>query len=163
MNQKAQVGTQMDMLEKCLVCKKELLKKIYEATREQEAILDTEPFSDEAFESTLQTKEELIALLAQYDEGFENTFGRVRDEVLADRESYRTRIESMQKLITELTEQGVRIQALEQKNRLKLEVYLNSRKQEIKAFNVSSRTVSNYYKSMTGAGKGEAYFMDKKR
>lgn len=163
MNQEAQVGTQMDMLEKCLVCKKELLRKIYEATREQEAILDTEPFSEEAFENTLQAKEELIRLLAQYDEGFENTFARIREAVLSDRERYRARIESMQELIAQLTDQGVRIQALEQKNRLKLEVYLNGRKQEIKAFNVSSRTVSNYYKSMTGAGKGEAYFMDKKR
>lgn len=95
MNQEAQVGTQMDMLEKCLVCKKELLRKIYEATREQEAILDTEPFSEEAFENTLQAKDELIRLLAQYDEGFENTFARIREAVLSDRERYRSRIESM--------------------------------------------------------------------
>ena len=41
--------TQLEILEKCLVCKGELLEKIYEETEEQEAILDTNPFSEEAF------------------------------------------------------------------------------------------------------------------
>ena len=163
MNPKDQVTTQLDMLEKCLVCKQELLKKIYQVTLEQEAILDTEPVSEEAFENTLSEKEELLKLLEQYDQGFENTFGRIREAVLADQNEYRARIETMQQLIKTLTDQGVRIQALEQKNKRKLDIYLDTQRQQIKAFNVSNRTVSNYYKSISGAGKGEAYYMDKKR
>ena len=151
MNQKDQVITQLDMLEKCLVCKQELLKKIYQVTLDQEAILDTEPVSEEAFENTLSEKEELLKLLEQYDQGFENTF------------EYRARIETMQQLIKTLTDQGVRIQALEQKNKRKLDIYLDSQRQQIKTFNVSNRTVSNYYKSISGASKGESYYMDKKR
>ena len=163
MNQKDQVITQLDMLEKCLVCKQELLKKIYQVALNQEAILDTEPVSEEAFENTLSEKEELLKLLEQYDQGFENTFGRIREAVLADQKEYRARIETMQQLIKTLTDQGVRIQALEQKNKRKLDIYLDSRRQQIKTFNVSNRTVSNYYKSISGASKGEAYYMDKKR
>lgn len=163
MNQTEQTMTQLAMLEKCLASKQELMKQIYQVTREQEAILDTEPFSEEAFEGTLRAKEEMIATLQQYDRGFEATFGRIRENVLANKESYRGSIEHMQQQIAELTEQGIRIQVLEQKNKLKLDVYLNGRKKQIKQFNVGSRTVSNYYKSMSGNGQGEAYFMDKKR
>ena len=163
MQQEEQVMTQVDMLEKCLVCKRELLTKIYQVTQEQQAILDTEPFSEEAFEGTLKAKEEMIATLQQYDQGFEATFGRIREAVLANKELYRAKIEHMQALITELTGQGAHIQTLEQQNKTKLEIYLNSRKQQIKSFHVNNRTVSNYYKSIGGNTGSESYFMDKKR
>ncbi len=156
------VLTQLEMLEKCLMCKDELLTKIYEETREQEAILDTDPFSEEAFDGTLQRKEEHIEKLAQYDQGFEQIFARIKDEVIANKERYRTPVENMQRLIGEVTEKAMRIRSLEQKNRVKLEIYFNSRRQQIKNFNVSNRTVSNYYKSMSSGGKADAYFMDKK-
>lgn len=155
--------TQLEMLEKCLVCKDELLTEIYRETREQEAILDTEPFSEEAFEGTLQRKGECIEKISRYDQGFEQIFARIKEIVIEKKELYRACIERMQKLIREVTEKAMRIQSLEQKNKVKLEIYFNSRKQQIKNFNVSSRTVSNYYKSMSAGGKAEPYFMDKKR
>ena len=61
------------------------------------------------------------------------------------------------------TKKAVRIQSLEQKNKVKLEIYFSNRRQQIKNFNVSSRTVSNYYKSMSSGGKADAFFMDKKQ
>lgn len=155
--------TQLEMLEKCLVCKDELLTEIYKETREQEAILDTDPFSEEAFEGTLQRKGEYIEKISRYDQGFEQIFARIKDAVIEKKELYRACIERMQKLIGEVTEKAVRIQSLEQKNKVKLEIYFNNRRQQIKNFNVSSRTVSNYYKSMSSGGKADAYFMDKKR
>ena len=66
--------TQLEMLEKCLVCKDELLEKIYKETAQQEAILDTDPFSEEAFDGTLERKAEAIEKLTQYDRGFEQIF-----------------------------------------------------------------------------------------
>lgn len=163
MEQADPILTQLEMLEKCLVCKDELLTEVYRETREQEAILDTEPFSEEAFDGTLKRKGEYIEKISQYDQGFEQVFGRIRDEVIAGKETYRPCIERMQKLIGQVTDKAVRIQSLEQKNKVKLEIYFNNRRQQIKNFNVSSRTVSNYYKSMTSGGKADAYFMDKKR
>lgn len=155
--------TQLEMLEKCLVCKDELLAEIYKETKEQEAILDTEPFSEEAFDGTMQRKGECIEKISQYDQGFEQIFARIRDEVIANKERYRGQVEEMQRLIGEVTGKAMRIQSLEQKNKVKLEIYLNNRRQQIKNFNVSNRTVSNYYKSMSSGGKADAYFMDKKR
>ncbi len=157
------IMTQLEMLEKCLVCKGELLEKIYNETEEQEAILDTNPFSEEAFGQTLERKEEYIEKLTQYDKGFEQIFAKIKEDVVAHKECYRARIESMQHLIGEVTQMAVRIQSLEQKNRVKLEIYFNSRRQQIKNFNISNRTVSNYYKSMSSGGKADAYFMDKKQ
>lgn len=158
-----QVHTQMDMLEKCLDCKKNLLGQILEETQEQEAILNTEPFSEQAFEKVIEKKGELIELLQKYDQGFETTFAKVKDAVLADKEAYRAQVERMQERIAEVTALGVRIQALEQQNKTKLDIYLNMKKGQIKNFHVSSRTVANYYKTMSAASQGEAYFMDKKR
>ena len=68
----------------------------------------------------------------------------------------------MQRLISEVTDIGVKIQALEQQNKRKLELYLSSKKGQIKNFNVNNRTVANYYKTMSAASRGEAYLMDKK-
>lgn len=163
MEQKEQIEVQLDMLEKCLACKLEILQKIYAATREQEAILDTDPFLEETFAATLERKEGMITLLRKYDQGFEQIFDKIKEPVTAQKEKYRERIQKMQQLIAAVTDQGVKIQALEQQNKLKLDLYLNGRKQEIKKFHVSSRTVSNYYKTMSAARQGEAYFMDKKR
>ncbi|MDE7326775.1 MAG: hypothetical protein K2N63_10935 [Lachnospiraceae bacterium] len=157
------IMTQLGMLEKCLVCKGELLEKIYNETAQQEAILDTNPFSEEAFDRTLERKAEAIEKLTQYDQGFEQIFSRIRDEVMADKDRYRERIVNMQQLIGEVTKKAVHIQSLEQKNKVKLEIYFSNRRQQIKNFNVSSRTVSNYYKSMSSGGKADAFFMDKKQ
>lgn len=158
-----QVHTQMDMLEKCLECKKNLLAQIMEQTMEQEAILNTEPVSEDAFEATLKTKEELIELLQKYDQGFATTFEKIKDTVISNKEEYRPQIVRMQALIQEVTNLGVRIQTLEHNNRRKLEIYLSGRRSQIKNFNVNNRTVANYYKSMSAANQGETYFMDKKR
>lgn len=163
MEEKAQIRVQMDMLEKCLECKGELLARILRLTEEQEAILATEPFSEEAFEGTLKSKEELIRLLQQYDAGFEQTFARVREAVLAEKGLYQEQLMRMQALIAQVTEQSVRIQTLEQKNKLSLDIYLNTRKKQIKNFNVSNRTVANYYRNMAGSSQGESFFLDKKR
>lgn len=157
------VLTQLEMLKKCLVCKAEILEKIYNETREQEAILDTDPFSEEAFDGTLERKGEYIEKISQYDQGFEQIFARIRDGVVADKERYRRQVEDMQQLIREVTDTAVRIQSLEQKNKVKLEIYFRNRRQQIKNFNVSNRTVSNYYKTMSSGGKADAYFMDKKQ
>lgn len=156
------VLTQLEMLRKCLVCKDEVLTEIYKETREQEAILDTDPFSEEAFDETLERKGGLIEKISQYDQGFEQIFARIKDEVIANKGRYRAQVEDMQHLIGEVTQKAMRIQAVEQKNKVKLEVYFNNRRQQIKNFNVSNRTVSNYYKAMSSGGKADAYFMDKK-
>ncbi len=153
----------MDMLEKCLECKKNLLGQIYEHTQEQEAILNTEPFSEQGFDAVIKSKGELIELLQKYDQGFEVTFAKIKDSVIADKERYRTQVERMQTLIAEVTDIGVKIQALERQNKTRLDIYLNSKKGQIKNFHVSNRTVANYYKTMSAASQGEAYFMDKKR
>ena len=155
--------TQLEMLEKCLVCKDELLEKIYKETAQQEAILDTDPFSEEAFDGTLERKAEAIEKLTQYDRGFEQIFSRIRDGVIANKDGYRERIINMQRLIGEVTKKAVRIQSLEQKNKVKLEIYFSNRRQQIKNFNVSSRTVSNYYKSMSSGGKADAFYKKKKQ
>lgn len=163
MEARDQVEVQLEMLEKCLSCKQELLQKIYAVTREQEAALDTVPFLEEVFEATLKRKEELIELLGKYDQGFDQIFNRIKEPVSTQKDRYRESIQRMQRMILTVTDQGVKIQALEQQNKVKLEVYLNSKKQEIRKFQVNNRTVTNYYKTMAAAGNKESYFMDKKR
>ena len=163
METRDQVEVQLEMLEKCLACKQELLKKIYQVTREQEAALDTVPFLEEVFEATLSSKEELITLLGKYDQGFDQIFAKIKEPVSSQKERYKEHIQKMQQMILTVTNQGVKIQALEQQNKVKLEIYLNSKKQEIKQFKVNNRTVTNYYKTMSAAGRGESYFKDKKR
>lgn len=157
-----QIATELEMLQKCLTCKKQILDKIYEQTREQEAILDTEPFSEEAFDVTLTAKGEQIELLNKYDQGFEQIFQKNHDVMMANKERYRTILMMMQQQIAEVTELGIKIQKLEQQNKIKMDIYLNTKKKQIRNFNVSNRTVTNYYSAMNKPQNPDSFFMDKK-
>ena len=73
-----QVHTQMDMLEKCLECKKNLLMQFLEQTREQEAVLNTEPFSEQAFEAIMASKAEMLDLLQNMTRALKRPLGKSR-------------------------------------------------------------------------------------
>ena len=69
----------------------------------------------------------------------------------------------MQQKIKRVLEKGAALCALEEQNKLRLDICLKEKKQEIKTFNKNSRTVSSYYKNMSGFLRDQSFFMDKKK
>ena len=114
-------------------------------------------------ERCVNEKEPLLNQLAKLDEGFDLVYSKIKRFVLEDSKEYQTEVLRLQNSISDITSLSVKIQTLEQGNKRKFELFLASKKQEIKQFKVSNRTASNYYKNMTGKPQGEAYFIDKKK
>lgn len=154
----------VDMMEDTLRRKEEILTIIFDKTKEQEALLKEEKLNEERFQELLQEKGERIEQLNQMDEGFDRLFRQVEKEINANREAYREQILRMQKLITLVSDLGMRIQALEHQNSERFKIYLSAQRKTIRDFHMNNRTASTYYKNMSSAqGAGQSYFFNQQK
>lgn len=151
------VNMMVDTLER----KKTILEKLLHQTREQEALLKDEEMDVETFQNIIDRKGEEIEKLNQMDEGFDTLFRYVEKEITANRMMYKKQILQMQKLINEVSELGIQIQALEHQNSGHFKIYLANQKQSVKKFYTNNRTAANYYQNMANAHKpGSSYFFN---
>lgn len=156
-------NTYIDILIGTLNRKNHILEEIMKLTMLQERYLNEPDMDMDFFDDTLEKKAELIRGLDDLDDGFEAIYERVSEELKTRKENYKDKILKLQELIKEVTDKGIRLEALEQQNKLKVETYFSSKKQEIKEFKKSNESVANYYKSMADNPQGESFFLDKKK
>jgi len=153
------VRMMLDVLNK----KETHLIKLLELTKEQEALLKADELNEAEFELLIDKKGGHLRKLEEVDQGFQSVYNRVAEEMKTNKEAYKEQILEMQGLITRVTDLGVELSALEEKNKAALEVKLQNRKQTIRQFKVSKQTASTYYKNMIGMQTGASYFMDQKQ
>ncbi|ROR31546.1 FlgN protein [Mobilisporobacter senegalensis] len=153
----------INILINTLAKKSAVLDDLIDITLLQESYLKEAPQNMDSFEETLDNKSELINNLDQLDDGFEAVYERVKEELKSKKDLFQNEVLKLQELIRQVTNKGVKLQALEQQNKLKMEAYFLTKKQEIKNFKKSSQTASNYYKSMIDRPQGDSYFLDKKK
>lgn len=153
------VRMMLDVLNK----KETHLIKLLELTKEQEALLKADEFNEAEFELLIDKKGGHLRKLEEVDQGFQSVYNRVAEEMKTNKEAYKEQILEMQGLITRVTDLGVELSALEEKNKAALEIKLQNRKQTIRQFKVSKQTASTYYKNMIGMQTGASYFMDQKQ
>ena len=151
------------VLSNYMAVKKLHLEKLLEFTREQENLLKLPELDDESFSVLVDKKDGMLKKLDEFDSGFQSIYNRVSEALSEDRECYKEQILAMQELITAITDLGVKLTALEQKNRAAMELKLREKKQGIRQFKVSKKTADTYYKNMMGMQTGASYFMDKKK
>lgn len=156
-------NTYIDILIGTLNRKNHILEEIMKLTMLQERYLNEPDMDMDFFDDTLEKKAELIRGLDDLDDGFEAIYERVSEELKTRKENYKDKILKLQVLIKEVTDKGIRLEALEQQNKLKIETYFSSKKKEIKEFKKSNESVANYYKSMADNPQGESFFLDKKK
>lgn len=151
------------LLEDTLSKKEEALKKLLELTRLQENIISADELKEEDFLQTLEQKEEQIDLLSKLDDGFEQLFQSVKDELINNKAKYTEEITALKELITAITDLSVELQAMEKRNKTRLEAYFSIKRKEIRNSRINSRSVTNYYKSMSKQQDIQSYFYDKKK
>lgn len=152
----------VNMMEDSLERKKRVLVRLLEQTREQEILLKDEEMDPDRFLAIVEEKGTQIDELNRLDEGFDRLFKAVEKEIQANRSAYEGQIRSMQKLIREVSELGIQIQALEHQNSGHFKVYLANQRKEIREFHLNNRTAANYFQNMANAGGGnEPYYFDK--
>lgn len=150
----------IDMMADSLRRKREILQFLYDRTKRQEMLLVDEDMDTDEFKKLIDEKGVFIDELTRIDEGFDRLFGYVEKEIQANRMQYKEQIQKMQKMISEIVELGVQLQALEQQNTEHFEIFLNKKRKMIRTFHEGERTVNKYYQNMSGQNP---YFFDQSK
>lgn len=153
----------LQILEESLYKKKDVLNRIQEANKRQEQILKADMVSDDEFDECIENKGRLIDELDRLDEGFENLYDHIKEQLSAGKDRYRSQIATLQKLIAEVTEMGVTIQVQESRNKALAEYHFSERKRELQKGRKSSRAALDYYRNMNQSQVVMPQFMDKKK
>lgn len=149
----------IDTLEK----KKSILNKLMSVTEQQEEVLTAAKFDDSLFNRTISMKSEHLDTLNMLDEGFEKIYAGVKNEIISNKDHFKEEINTMKNLISDITDYSVKLQALEKRNKSKMEFLLTQKRKEIRNSRISSKTVSNYYKTMASQHESQSLFYDKKK
>ena len=140
----------------------QILEQLMSYTEEQEALLENEDWSMEEFQQLLDKKGELIDTLNTMDQGFEQVYERIQEELNGKKEVYATEILLMQQHIKVITDLSVKLQELEYKNKEKIETQFSKKRNEIKNFRQSKDSVNKYYRVMSKTQIVDSAFLDKK-
>ena len=141
-----------------------LLNSLKDITTDQTDILDSEEFAADEVDKTIDEKQNLIEALMKLDDGFMDMYAKVKDTLLSDGNNYIPEIEQAKTLIKLQTDMSVELQAMEEKNKVKLTMQLSKGRQKGKDFRTSSRTAAAYYKNMSNHHQdGDSYFLDSKK
>ena len=156
--------TYLNIMVDSLKKKEILLNDLKIISLNQAHILEEEEFDADEFDETINQKQKKIDELLKLDEGFMDMYEKVKDSLINDGKDYALEIEQAKALIKKQTDMSIELQALEEKNRLKLSVHLAKGHQKGKDFRISSRTAAAYYKNMSNRHQdGDSYFLDSKK
>lgn len=157
-------ATYLNIIIDTLKKKEILLNNLKALTLRQTEILDGEEFAADDFNNTIDEKQRSIDALLKLDEGFMETYDRVKQDLIASPSDYASEISQAKALIKKQTDLSVELQALEEKNKVKLSVQLTKGRQKGRDFRTSSRTAAAYYKNMSNRHQdGDSYFLDSKK
>lgn len=153
----------IQLLSEALDKKGRVLEQLLELTQQQESIISSDTFEEDFFLQIVTQKEELLKELDKLDQGFEQIYTRVKEELDQNRYQYREEIAGLQQQILNITDTTVKIQATEKRNKLKLDQIFADKRRKIKASKMSNQMAANYYKAMSNQHEIPSTFYDKKK
>ncbi|MBR3808150.1 MAG: flagellar export chaperone FlgN [Lachnospiraceae bacterium] len=156
------VSKYMDMLVECLEKKNQILDKLTELNKKQTNLIQDEDFSLSEFDKCVDEKGILIDNILKLDSGFEGLYNKVGKTVADNPSEYKEQLSAMQKLITQITEKSVSIQAEEERNKKLIESRFSREKSRIKSGRSQSRVALDYYNNMNKLNHVDSQFWDKK-
>ena len=134
--------TYIQLLSEVSVKKLEILKQLMTITKEQEAIIIGEPFEEDKFLGTITLKEEQLLQLNGLDTGFEQIYASVKEELRESKYKYAGQIAELKEYIASITDMSVQLQALEQRNKSKLDKLLVRKRKEIKSSRIGLQSAA---------------------
>lgn len=149
----------MESLEK----KEVILNAIVQANQRQADILKAESLDMDEFDKNADEKSNLITELDSLDQGFEAVYERIRSELLANKDNYKSEIAILQQQISNITDLGVTIQTQEARNKQAAEKSFQRARTAINSGKSSSKIAMDYYKTMNQMNHVGPQFMDKKK
>lgn len=107
----------LDILADSLQKKSIVLDKIEDENNKQAKMLKSDSFPYDEFDAAIDRKGELIEELTALDDGFDALYQRIREQLQDNRDKYKDQIAGLQKLVKEVTDKSVAVQAQEARNK----------------------------------------------
>ena len=155
--------TYLQILEQSLDKKINVLNRIIEQDQIQLGQLQDPNLDPDDFDQTVEKKAKLIEELELLDDGFEQVFARVKDEIGDHKETYKTEIRQMQEKIRQITAKSMEIQTQEARNKNLMEQKFNSVHKQVKEIRQSQKVVNQYYRNMMKNTYADPQFLDNKK
>ena len=153
----------LDLLEQSLRKKRKVLDRIQQKSMEQHELLQDPNLDPDIFDQSVEEKASLIEELTLLDQGFEQTYLRIKAELEGHKEEYKEQIKTLQNLIADVIARSTSIQTQEARNKDLAQQKFASVRKQVREVKASQKAVNNYYQSMMGTGAVEAQFMDNKK
>lgn len=153
----------MGILIQSLRKKEQILDQIVQLNIQQREELDDPNLDPDDFDQTMEKKAALIDQMEQLDEGFDQVYQRVREELADHKEQHRDVIAQMQELIKRLTDKSASIQAQEMRNKDLMTRKFQDVRRQVKEIRSSQKVVNQYYKNMMKSNYIDPQFLDNKK
>lgn len=153
----------LTLLEESLKRKLQVMAEIQAYNLSQQEIFQADEVEIDKFDEYMAEKESLIEKLTSLDNGFERLYQKVAEELKDNRQKYAEQIKSLQKLITEVTDASVAIQAQEARNKKLIEDYFRKERDGIRMNRKTSKAAIDYYRNMSKSAVVLPQFMDSKK
>lgn len=153
----------IQILVESLEKKSRLLDDIIQENDIQEDILKQEELDMDALNTSTDRIGSLTEALERLDDGFESVYDRTREELIANKAAYRSAISQMQKLIGEITDKVVRINAARMRNKMRAEQQFKKSREQIGQASSKMKVSKNYYNSMNNLHYVAPQFYDSKK
>lgn len=155
--------TYIKILQDTLTKKNQVLEELLQITLQQECILANTIMDYEKFEVCISQKEILIDQINQLDDGFEALYERVKEELHSFNDHYKDQIIVIKGLIKDIVSISTKLQTLENKNKLALDLVLSNQKLEVRTMKMNNKIATNYYNNMSRQNLENSFFFDKKK
>ncbi|MCI8736469.1 MAG: hypothetical protein HFI11_05725 [Lachnospiraceae bacterium] len=156
------MDTYLDMLRDSLKKKLDILNRIMDYQKKESDMLKGS-MDMEAFDKSINDKVALAESIDSLDDGFEQVYDRIRQEMIGNKEKYAVQIKELQDLIAEISEKNVLIQAEENRIRLEVDNYAKRESLALRQRRDTGKAARNYYNNMKKLNYVDSQFMDKKK
>lgn len=153
----------MQMLAESLEKKSEILSELITKTNTQKDVVSAPEVDWDTFDKIVEDKGNLVDELVKLDDGFDALYARIKEELLVNKDAYKTEIAKMQILIKDVTEKSTELQAMEHRNKSLIEQRFAESKKAIKQSKMGSKAAMEYYQRMNNLKNVDPHLMDKKR
>lgn len=144
----SEANVYIDALKRSLKKKVAILSEIDLQNRKQRELLEEEHGSADDFEETMNEKSRLIEELDKLDEGFDEVFSKVQEELEKNKSFYKDDIAIMQEYIRIIMDKSTLVQTQERMNKELFEKKASSVKAERKNLSTNMKVANLYQQNM---------------
>lgn len=153
---------QLAILSENLDNKISVLESIKEYNVIQNKMLSVAEIDIDDFNVDLDKKEKLIQKLEELDEGFDEIYRELEDQIQSRKEMLGVQIRSVQKKIARINELSTEINELEASNKNLITSHIDKIKASIKQGRQGAKAAYGYYQNMSGGLYNKNQIMDSK-